>query len=47
MTDGTVAYEFMLTDCLWGVYQMIGKLNPRIYVLSAPDAVRLGRAATA
>jgi ubiquinone/menaquinone biosynthesis C-methylase UbiE len=32
---GTVAYEFMLTDCLWGVYQMIGKLNPRIYVLSA------------
>jgi len=32
---GTVAYEFVLTDCLWGVYQMIGKLNPRIYVLSA------------
>ena len=32
---GTIAYEFMLTDCLWGVYQMIGKLNPRIYVLSA------------
>jgi SAM-dependent methyltransferase len=32
---GTVAYEFMLTDCLWGVYQMIGKLNPRIYLLSA------------
>jgi len=25
---GTIAYEFMLTDCLWGVYQMIGKLNP-------------------
>jgi ubiquinone/menaquinone biosynthesis C-methylase UbiE len=32
---GTITYEFMLTDCLWGVYQMIGKLNPRIYVLSA------------
>ena len=32
---GTVAYEVMLTDSLWGVYQMIGKLNPRIYVLSA------------
>ena len=32
---GTVAYEYLLTDCLWGVYQMIGKLNPRIYVLSA------------
>jgi sarcosine/dimethylglycine N-methyltransferase len=32
---GTIAYEYILTDCLWGVYQMIGKLNPRIYVLSA------------
>jgi ubiquinone/menaquinone biosynthesis C-methylase UbiE len=32
---GTIAYEFMLTDCLWGVHQMIGKLNPRIYMLSA------------
>jgi hypothetical protein len=31
---GTDAYEAELTDCLWGVYQMIGKLNPRIYVLS-------------
>src|SRR4051812_35624376 len=31
---GTDAYEAMLTDCLWGVYQMIGKLNPRVYVLS-------------
>jgi hypothetical protein len=31
---GTVTYEYMLTDSLWGVYQMIGKLNPRIYVLS-------------
>jgi SAM-dependent methyltransferase len=32
---GTIAYEYILTDNLWGVYQMIGKLNPRIYVLSA------------
>ncbi|MEU8265438.1 methyltransferase domain-containing protein [Micromonospora sp. NPDC048999] len=32
---GTIAYEYVLTDSLWGVYQMIGKLNPRIYVLSA------------
>jgi len=31
---GTGAYEVMLADSLWGVYQMIGKLNPRIYVLS-------------
>lgn len=31
---GTDAYEAELADCLWGVYQMIGKLNPRIYVLS-------------
>jgi SAM-dependent methyltransferase len=31
---GTDAYEAMLTDNLWGVYQMIGKLNPHVYVLS-------------
>jgi sarcosine/dimethylglycine N-methyltransferase len=31
---GTDTYEATLTDCLWGVYQMIGKLNPRVYVLS-------------
>jgi SAM-dependent methyltransferase len=31
---GADAYEAMLTDSLWGIYQMIGKLNPRIYVLS-------------
>jgi sarcosine/dimethylglycine N-methyltransferase len=31
---GTDACEAMLTGCLWGVYQMIGKLNPRLYVLS-------------
>jgi SAM-dependent methyltransferase len=32
---GIITYEYVLTDSLWGVYQMIGKLNPRIYVLSA------------
>lgn len=31
---GTEAYEAMLADSLWGIYQMIGKLNPRLYVLS-------------
>ncbi len=31
---GTDAYEAMLSNSLWGVYQMIGKLNPRIYALT-------------
>ncbi len=31
---GTASYEAMLANSLWGVYQMIGKLNPRVYVLS-------------
>jgi hypothetical protein len=31
---GSAAYEAMLGNCLWGIYQMIGKLNPRLYVLS-------------
>ncbi len=31
---GTDAYQAMLTDNLWGVYQMIGKLNPHVYVLA-------------
>jgi SAM-dependent methyltransferase len=30
---GADAYAAMLGNCLWGVYQMIGKLNPRVYVL--------------
>jgi hypothetical protein len=29
-----LAYQAMLTNSRWGVYQMIGKLNPRLYVLS-------------
>lgn len=31
---GADAYAAMLTDSRWGVYQMIGKLNPRLYVLA-------------
>lgn len=31
---GEAAYNGMLGDCLWHVYRMIGKLSPRIYLLS-------------
>jgi len=31
---GRQAYEATLADCLWGVYQMIGKLSGRIYVFA-------------
>jgi SAM-dependent methyltransferase len=31
---GQRAYNGMLGDCLWHVYRMIGKLSPRIYLLS-------------
>jgi SAM-dependent methyltransferase len=31
---GAAAYEAVLTNSLWGVYQLIGKLSPRIYVLT-------------
>ena len=31
---GLIAYEFELANCLWGVYQMIGKLSPRVYLLA-------------
>ena len=36
---GQAAYDMMLGDCLWHVYAMIGKLNRRVYLLSAngPD----------
>jgi ubiquinone/menaquinone biosynthesis C-methylase UbiE len=30
---GDKAYEFALADQLWGIYQMIGKLCPTVYVL--------------
>jgi SAM-dependent methyltransferase len=32
---GKEAYDIMLGDCLWHVSRMIGKLAPRVYVLSA------------
>lgn len=31
---GAAAYDMMLGDCLWHIYRMIGKLSPRIYLLS-------------
>ena len=31
---GRPAYETELADCLWGIYQMIGKLSARVYVLA-------------
>lgn len=30
---GQRSYDVMLGDCLWHIYQMIGKLSPRIYLL--------------
>ena len=30
---GDAAFEAALADCLWAVYQMIGKLCPTVYVL--------------
>jgi SAM-dependent methyltransferase len=34
---GHAAYDIMLGDCLWHIYRMIGKLNPRLYVLRHVD----------
>lgn len=31
-------YEVALGDCIWHIYQMIGKLSGRIYLLTAPPA---------
>ena len=33
---GQAAYEIMLSDCLWHVYRMLGKLQGRVYLLSKP-----------
>jgi SAM-dependent methyltransferase len=33
---GKFAYDIALGDCLWHIYRMIGKLSPRIYLLSRP-----------
>jgi ubiquinone/menaquinone biosynthesis C-methylase UbiE len=30
---GQTAYDIMLSDCLWHIYRMIGKLSSRVYVL--------------
>jgi SAM-dependent methyltransferase len=30
---GRAAYDIMLSDCLWHVYRMIGKLSGRVYLL--------------
>jgi len=31
---GRATYDIALGDCLWHVYRMLGKLTPRVYVLS-------------
>jgi hypothetical protein len=33
---GPVLFGTELADCCWGVYQMLGKLCPRAYVLERP-----------
>jgi len=33
---GQTAYEVELADCYWGIYQMLGKLCPMLYVLEKP-----------
>jgi SAM-dependent methyltransferase len=30
---GRANYDIMLSDCLWHIYRMIGKLSPRVYLL--------------
>lgn len=34
---GDIPYRVELGNALWGIYQMIGKLEPRIYTLRKPD----------
>lgn len=34
---GRTLYEIELADCYWGVYQMLGKLMPMMYILSRPQ----------
>lgn len=31
---GQAAYDIMLGDCLWHIYRMIGKMSPRVYLLT-------------
>lgn len=35
---GRTNYDIMLSDCLWHVYRLIGKLGGRAYVLSKPHS---------
>jgi SAM-dependent methyltransferase len=35
---GETDYRVELADALWGVYHMIGKLSPRVYLLRNPEA---------
>ena len=37
---GPAAYDMMLGDCLWHVYAMSGKLDRRVYLLSADEPGR-------
>lgn len=34
---GQATYDIMLGDCLWHIYQMIGKLSPRVYLVRRLD----------
>lgn len=34
---GETIYASDLANCLWGVYQMLGKLRPTVYVLRRPE----------
>jgi ubiquinone/menaquinone biosynthesis C-methylase UbiE len=34
---GQTNFDMTLGDCLWHIYQMLGKLSPRIYVLQRPE----------
>ena len=35
-TYGTACYAATYADCAWGVYQMLGKLNPTVYIIQKP-----------
>ena len=40
---GEIVYRVELSNALWGIYQMIGKLEPRIYTLSKNSRFVPGR----
>jgi cyclopropane fatty-acyl-phospholipid synthase-like methyltransferase len=35
---GQTGYDIMLSDCLWHVYRMIGKLSSRVYLLKPTES---------